>query len=126
MAIAVRLDIARKAVAKLVAFAALFHIKRCVAVEGQTVELKETQLFVDGELQPEEYAKYFHGSTFGPYTVPVGHIFVMGDNRDNSADSRVWGPLDTNLILGKAMFIYFSWNGRDRAVRFSRIGNIIR
>lgn len=102
------------------------YIKRCVAVEGQTVELKGTQLYVDGELQGEEYAKYFHGSTFGPYTVPVGHIFVMGDNRDNSADSRVWGPLDKNLILGKAMFIYFSWNGRDHAVRFSRIGNIIR
>jgi signal peptidase I len=102
------------------------YIKRCVAVEGQSVELKGTKLYVDGELQHEEYAKYFHGATFGPYEVPKDHIFVMGDNRDNSADSRVWGPLDKNLILGKAMFIYFSWNGHDHAVRFSRIGNIIR
>lgn len=102
------------------------YIKRCVAVEGQTVELKGTQLYVDGEARDEDYAKYFHGSTFGPYTVPEGHIFVMGDNRDNSADSRVWGPLSKDLILGKAMFIYFSWNGRDHAIRFSRIGTIIR
>jgi signal peptidase I len=102
------------------------YIKRCVAVEGQTVELKGTKLYVDGESQDEEYAKYFHGSSFGPFAVPPGHIFVMGDNRDNSADSRVWGPLNTDLVLGKAMFIYFSWNGRDRAVRFSRIGSIIR
>jgi signal peptidase I len=102
------------------------YIKRCVAVAGQTVELQGTNLYVDGVLQDEEYAKYFHGSTFGPYTVPAGHIFVMGDNRDNSADSRVWGPLDTNLVLGKAMFIYFSWNGHDHAIRFSRIGSIIR
>jgi signal peptidase I len=102
------------------------YIKRCVAVAGQTIELKGTKLYVDGEIQDEEHAKYFHGSAFGPYTVPTGHIFVMGDNRDNSADSRVWGPLNKDLILGKAMFIYFSWDGRDHAVRFSRIGNIIR
>ena len=62
------------------------YIKRCVAVEGQTVELKGRQLYVNGELQDEEYAKYFHGSSFGPYEVPEGHIFMMGDNRDNSAD----------------------------------------
>lgn len=102
------------------------YIKRCVAVEGQVVELKGTRLYIDGELQDEEYAQYFHGSNYGPITVPEGHIFMMGDNRDNSADSRVWGPLDKKLILGKAMFIYFSWNGKKRSIRFSRIGDIIR
>jgi signal peptidase I len=102
------------------------YIKRCVAVEGQTVELRGRKLYVDGELQDEEYAKYYHGSNYGPFTVPKGYIFMMGDNRDNSADSRVWGPLDKNLILGKAMFIYFSWNGIDHRVRFDRIGDIIR
>lgn len=102
------------------------YIKRCVAVEGQTVELKGRTLYVDGVAQDEEYTKYYHGSEFGPQTVPKGHIFMMGDNRDNSADSRVWGPLDKKLVLGKAMFIYFSWNSGDKVIRFSRIGDIIR
>jgi signal peptidase I len=102
------------------------YIKRCVAVEGQTVELRGRSLYVDGAVQTEDYAKYYHGSNFGPYVVPEGHIFMMGDNRDNSADSRVWGPLPKSLILGKAMFIYFSLNSSDKIVRFSRIGDIIR
>jgi signal peptidase I len=106
------------------------YIKRCVAVAGQTVELKGTTLYVDGVPQHETYAKYENGPGvmrhFGPYKVPEGYIFMMGDNRDNSSDSRVWGPLDTDLIMGKAMFIYFSWNPRKHIPRFSRIGDIIR
>jgi signal peptidase I len=106
------------------------YIKRCVAVEGQTVELIDSQLYVDGVLQDEKFTKYVFGSRperhFGPFTVPEGHIFMMGDNRDNSADSRAWGPLDKGLITGKAMFIYFSWNPRSHSIRFSRIGDVIR
>jgi signal peptidase I len=106
------------------------YIKRCVAVEGQTVELIDNQLYVDGVLQHEPFTKYVFGSRpdrhFGPFTVPPGHLFMMGDNRDNSADSRAWGPLDKNLIAGKAMFIYFSWNPRSHSIRFSRIGDLIR
>lgn len=106
------------------------YIKRCVAVEGQTVELKGSKLYVDGVLQDEDFSKYVLGSNhprrYGPTEVPEGHIFMMGDNRDNSADSRAWGPLDKRLISGKAMFIYFSWNPSSHTVRFSRIGDIIR
>ena len=106
------------------------YIKRCVAVEGQTVELVDNKLFVDGVMQDEEFTKYVFGSRpdrrFGPFKVPEGHIFMMGDNRDNSADSRAWGPLDKKLIAGKAMFIYFSWNPSSHSVRFSRIGDVIR
>ena len=106
------------------------YIKRCVAVEGQTVELKGDRLYVDGKLQSEEFSKYILGPRpqqhFGPYTVPEGHVFMMGDNRDNSADSRQWGPLDQRLVTGKAMFIYFSWNQKAHSIRFSRLGDIIR
>ncbi len=106
------------------------YIKRCVALEGQTVELVDNHLYVDGVLQEENFTKYVFGSRperhFGPFKVPAGHIFMMGDNRDNSADSRAWGPLDKKLIMGKAMFIYFSWNPRAHSIRFSRIGDVIR
>jgi signal peptidase I len=106
------------------------YIKRCVAVEGQTVELIDDQLYVDGVLRDEPFSKYVFGSRpdrhFGPFMVPAGHIFMMGDNRDNSADSRAWGPLDKKLISGKAMFIYFSWNPRAHSIRFSRIGDLIQ
>jgi signal peptidase I len=106
------------------------YIKRCVAVAGQTVELIDNQLYVDGVLQEESYSKYVFGSRpdrhFGPFAVPEGFCFMMGDNRDNSADSRAWGPLDQKLITGKAMFIYFSWNPRSHSIRFSRIGDLIR
>jgi signal peptidase I len=49
---------------------------------------------------------------FGPFTVPSGEFFMMGDNRDNSNDSRYWGTLPMDLIKGRAMFIYWSWDGR--------------
>jgi len=106
------------------------YIKRCVAVEGQVVELRDETLYVDGEPVAEDYTQYTNASKllrhYGPYTVPPGHIFMMGDNRDNSADSRAWGPLDKRLVSGKAMFIYFSVDKETRSIRFSRIGDIIR
>ena len=106
------------------------YIKRCIAIEGQTVELRGTRLFIDGVEKPESYAMYKkHGisrGNFGPYTVPAGHIMVFGDNRDNSYDSRYWGPLDKRLIRGKALFLYFSLDYKKHWIRFARIGDIIR
>jgi len=61
-----------------------------------------------------------------PFVVPPGTLFMMGDNRYNSADSRFWGPLDTSLIKGKAMFLYWSWNKERNLPRLNRIGHIIR
>ncbi len=61
-----------------------------------------------------------------PFVVPEGTIFMMGDNRDNSYDSRGWGPLDLDLVKGKAIFIYWSWDAQRFLPRLSRIGDLIR
>jgi signal peptidase I len=105
-------------------------IKRIVAVEGQTVEIIGKKLYVDGRQVPlPGEGKYiddkilhpeFSGRDyFGPKQVPVGQVFVLGDNRDNSQDSRQWGFLDRNLIKGKAMIVYFSWKPDSKAPRWS-------
>ena len=106
-------------------------IKRCVAVEGQTVAVRDKVLYVDGVKQVEPYAIHEDDrvipreisprDNFGPLVVPRGHIFMMGDNRDNSLDSRFWGPLPVDLVKGKAIFRYFSWDGDRNWPRFSQI-----
>lgn len=73
------------------------------------------------------YLRDQSGYSFGPKTVPPESVFVMGDNRDNSQDSRVWGFVKYNKILGKALIIYWSWDGNNgRWVRWERIGSLIR
>jgi signal peptidase I len=107
-------------------------IKRCVAVEGQTVAVRNKVLYVDNQKQDEPYAIHqdenviprdagIPRDNFGPLVIPKGHIFMMGDNRDNSLDSRFWGPLPIELVKGKAIFRYFSWDGDRNWPRFSQI-----
>jgi signal peptidase I len=107
------------------------YIKRCVAMEGQTVEVRNKQLFVDGIPRDDAWAVHKDArfdpmrDNFGPYKVPPGFLFMMGDNRDFSADSRVWGPLDKRFIHGKAWVIYFSWDRFRHFPRFPRMFHLI-
>ena len=106
-------------------------IKRCIATGGQTVEIKNKQVYVDGVKLNEPYAQhidptirpagYDFRDNFGPFTVPKGEMFMMGDNRDNSNDSRYWGTLKMDLVKGRAMFLYWSWNGQTNWPRWTRI-----
>ncbi len=95
-------------------------VKRCVAVEGQVVEIRDKILYIDGERAEEvETVAYTdpkilpislsNRDNMRPIRVPPGKVFVMGDNRDNSRDSRVWGFLEKQFIKGRALGIYWSW-----------------
>src|SRR5438552_7845480 len=105
-------------------------IKRVVAVEGETIEIRNKQVFVDGKPRddsPATWAGAPHGpgAHYGPFTVPPGHVFVMGDNREQSYDSRFWGPVPLSDIKGQALIIYWSWDGPDRWVRWQRVGRLV-
>jgi signal peptidase I len=86
------------------------YIKRVIAVEGQTVEVREGVVYVDGKARTEPFvnqaAKDAYTST-SPVIVPAGSVWVMGDNRANSRDSRVFGPRPVSDLLGKAFCIYW-------------------
>ena len=105
-------------------------IKRVIGLPGETVEVREKKVFINGKgidepyvhfLQPPASGGEFREVTsfdvrerYGPVTVPAGQYFMMGDNRDNSADSRYWGFLRRDYIKGKALVIYWSYEaGRE-------------
>ncbi len=120
------------------------YIKRVVAVAGDKVEIVDKHLMIN-DAEVVDLQAHFTTSdvikasasprdNFGPVTVPEGKIFVMGDNRDNSYDSRFWGFVDQTDIRGKAFILYWSWDietsmlsvDRLLSIRWSRIGDVIQ
>ena|SRR5665213_2678113 len=105
-------------------------IKRVIGLPGETVEVREKKVYINGQALDEPYAHYLEPAAvpselhevtsidvrdhYGPVTVPPDQYFMMGDNRDNSADSRYWGFLRRDYIKGKALVIYWSYEaGRE-------------
>jgi signal peptidase I len=98
-------------------------IKRVIGLPGETLELRHKQVYINGSridepyvhfLQPpslvdQEVASYDVRERYGPVTVPPDQYFVMGDNRDNSQDSRYWGFLPRDYVKGKALMVYWSY-----------------
>jgi signal peptidase I len=109
-------------------------IKRVIAVEGDKVELRNKHLYINDVEVPDEHANFTDPhvrdtaprDNFGPVTVPSGKFFVMGDNRDQSYDSRYWGFADATDVKGKATFIYWSWNSQTHWLRWDRFGHVLR
>ena len=110
-------------------------IKRVIGQPGDTVEIKHKQIFINSEKIEDPYGNWVDGpgensrltprDNYGPVTVPPDKVFVMGDNRDRSYDSRFWGFVPLDDVKGKAFVIYWSWDGEDRWVRWERLGDLI-
>jgi signal peptidase I len=124
-------------------------IKRCVGLPGDRIEIVDKVLFVNGRRVddasytyhtdpivyprlPEGVAAVHHIDNFGPYTVPAASYFCMGDNRDNSNDSRYWGPVPAAYVKGRALLVYWSFAGAGELPpttwlgRLEQLGRVVR
>jgi len=104
------------------------YIKRVVGLPGDVIEMRNKQFYRNGKPVKEDYIQQLYPNRIGrldnvgPVTVPEDAYFVMGDNRDNSEDSRAWGFVPRKIIHGKAWRIYWSWDAGSHTPRVSRLG----
>ncbi|NLJ04677.1 MAG: signal peptidase I [Exilispira sp.] len=113
-----------------------YYVKRVIGLPGDIVEIRGKNVFVNGQLLDEPYTQYisdplyesnpdFVRPNFGPITVPKNHYFVMGDNRDNSYDSREWGFVPKKNIFAAPLLIYWSYDRDAKKIRTSELFKII-
>ena len=109
-------------------------IKRVIGLPGDLLEVKSQKVYINNKPYEDTHARHTDSPSdsplvprddFGPILVPDNHVFVMGDNRENSQDSRYWGYLNVKKIRGKALIIYWSWDRIKSWVRFERFGKIL-
>jgi signal peptidase I len=114
-------------------------IKRVIGTEGDKVEIVQNKIFINGNqiedpwghFEKVDWNRYLQSiDKFGPVVVPKDSLFVLGDNRDNSQDSRFWGFVNENAVKGKAFIIYFSWDRLAEnlleKIRWVRLAKLIR
>ena len=115
-------------------------IKRVIGTEGEKVQIVHNKIYINDQLIGDPWGRYDERppsskylqtmEIFGPVTVPANSVFVLGDNRDNSQDSRFWGFVNVNEVKGKALIIYFSWDRYAEnlleKMRWVRFGKLIR
>ncbi|HQP31885.1 MAG TPA: signal peptidase I [Deltaproteobacteria bacterium] len=114
----------------------LDFVKRVIGLPGETLQIKNKRVIIGGREYLNGHEKFEDAfllsdgpnrsrDNLGPIKIEPGHVFVMGDNRDKSYDSRFWGQLPVENIKGKAMIVYFSWDSERHAPRLDRIGTLI-
>ena len=115
------------------------YIKRVIGVAGDKIEIKNKNIYINDQPYKDTFGIYSDSITypammqprdnFGPVVVPKRSLFVMGDNRDESADSRFWGFVNLRDVEGKALVIYWSWNSEENSllkkIRWERMGNLL-
>ncbi len=109
-------------------------IKRVIGLPGDKFEIVNKQVFINGQPLSEPYKQHIDSriltlpqkrDNFKSVTVPQGHYLMLGDNRDDSRDSRFWGYVSREAIIGKALILYWSWDGGDMSVRWNRLLNVL-
>ncbi len=112
-------------------------IKRVIGLAGDKIHIKNKQIYINDKPFQDEHGfysdrniikKWGQGSkrdNMGPITVPAHKLFVMGDNRDKSYDSRFWGFVDISKVKGKAFLVYWSWESLFKNIRWNRIAKVI-
>jgi signal peptidase I len=110
------------------------YIKRVIGLPGDKVEIRERKIYINDRLIEDPWGVYgtwgpSARDNYGPKEIPPGFLLVLGDNRDNSEDSRYWGFVPLDDVLGKAFIMYWSWDWRASSlvskVRWKRIGSLI-
>lgn len=112
------------------------YIKRVVAVGGDSIEIIDKILYVNKKQLDEPYVIHTEATiypstlgprdNFGPLTVPENNVFVLGDNRDNSYDSRFWGPVKQNTVKSRVELIYWSLDNKRERIRWERVGKKVQ
>jgi len=108
-------------------------VKRCIGLPGDVIEMASKDLFINGQsVEDSSYTQHVDlairnaRDNYGPQTVPEGHYFCMGDNRDRSRDSRTWGFVPRNHVKGRAFLIYWSYGGQTSDGKWRGLGHRLK
>ena len=106
------------------------YVKRAIGLPGDVVEIKKKTVYINGLPLHESYAYFSESNSerepYGPIRVPSGHLFVLGDNRDNSCDSRYWGFVPLKDVFGTPLLTFWSYDQEHKQIRLKEIFKLLK